>query len=413
MLGSLEPISKWSRETWLTAAQVASLRGQPAGEAETRLHLNALREMLHVALQQPELFHLRVHGKRDKLTIGTLELELAICRSELRFSRGDRKDDSWWTCPPKDPVAFTATLRAVFAGKRRDPTAWPWSDDSIINCGFFLSEKREEHFVTKELLEAGEGLIDMHKVMLSMALRYTQSLRGASLRYRDAIQKSVLPEAIVLPQRRDGFAPYRNVMRRTELAQAIQRVSMDAVHHLPFPSIVAARDWFKVRLVADSTLGLRRTSFCGCEVAKDLALWGFVVFAPNMAVPNQGVRSTTLPPLHCIALVQRHILDVSALVGSCERLLGASERAWVCLGASRDPLRQPKQWRNLGNRSKRYRHLDKLFKLFIHHSSRKHYFHRCINLHPINRGIHCGKFKQRRDIGGGSDQYWNDDKLFQ
>ena len=175
----------------------AGLEGSPSSE------LAALRE------------ELRAERAEFRGELAALRGELAALRGELQAERATwrRGAGDSTTRPaqlgsgvaPKDLVAFTETFRRAHEGRRADPQGqtWPWTDDDVINRQYSLDERRAEHAVTQELLQAAQGMDTKDKLALSIAVRYRQSARGAAARFAAAIQRGSLEQDVLVPLTRE------------------------------------------------------------------------------------------------------------------------------------------------------------------------------------------------------------------
>jgi hypothetical protein len=206
-------------------------------------------------------------------------------------------DARWrWARPPKNPWEFALVLRQAHAGREADPEghSWPWSSDAIVNRGFFLSEDRERHEVTHQLKLAAASLDQVSSVKLSMAVRYRCSARGAAQAYKDAMVNSTLEIEVLKPLKFPNRAPYRCTIRACQLAPLLSTVSESCVAQLPFTCLEAARDWFAKRVQGVTGAGVvRATRFASAEVARDLAMWGWIVdleSCPMETGAQQGIR---------------------------------------------------------------------------------------------------------------------------
>jgi len=137
-----------------------------------------------------------------------------------------------------------------------------------------LGEHRDLHAVTAEILSAAKDVSLEQKVQLSIAIRHTQSARGAAERYSDAILKYCLPDALMEKLPFPNGAPYRNVMSRAEVAAQVEQAASDNMAVAPFPNIQSARDFLKTRLLAHGPKNApdrqRQSQFHSAEVAKEM-----------------------------------------------------------------------------------------------------------------------------------------------
>ncbi|CAK0806317.1 unnamed protein product, partial [Prorocentrum cordatum] len=238
--------------------------------------------------------------------LAALRGELAALRGELQAKRATRPRGAGDSTArparldsgvaPKDPVEFIATLRRAHAGRRADPQgqSWPWTDDDVINRQYSLDERRAEHAVTQELLQAAQGMDTKDKVAHSIAVRYRQSARGAAARFAAAIQGGSLERDVLAPLTREckgDLPPYRNVVPKAQLAEQLWPAAAAIAGRVPFDTVLQARGFIKQHLVADVSLdGTRVSPFSAgearcpvhrfdrpLEVAKDLVHFGLVL----------------------------------------------------------------------------------------------------------------------------------------
>ena len=113
---------------------------------------------------------------------------------------------------------------------------------------------------------------------LAIAVRHTQSARGAAMLMRKAILEGNLEQVLLQPLVFPNGAPYRNVLSRRELAEQAATVAEEAVSAMPFKTLEDARDFLKVRLLAHGSRNapetVRQSQFHCAEVAKDLGHMG-------------------------------------------------------------------------------------------------------------------------------------------
>jgi hypothetical protein len=206
--------------------------------------------------------------------IQRLQLQVEELRLELETLRGGSLQK-----PPLDPIAHTTLLRQAHSAHRADPQGlnWPYTDDTIVNELRSLDEHRHLHKVTREIMENAEGLLPQDKILLSIAVRFTQSARGAAKNFRAAIENKTLAEEFRKPLTFPDGAPYRNVLSREEVSAQAEAAAREAAAAAPFPTIEAARDFLAVRLRAHAPKNstsdqMHKSSFHSAEVAKDIAL---------------------------------------------------------------------------------------------------------------------------------------------
>ena len=143
---------------------------------------------------------------------------------------------------------------------------------------------REHNVVTLELRKAAKNFSDLDRVKLSVALRFTQSRRGAAPLLAAALRAGDLGSAVA--ETPAGQA-YRAVLRKEVLARRINTAAEEVLRKCPFPTLKACRRSVSAALGRPLSGQTRRElGFHADEVAADLAGW-------RRSGPSPFIRDTS------------------------------------------------------------------------------------------------------------------------
>ena len=288
-------VPRLGSETWLSSADRLQLGGTEFGLEESEGRTRQFWKDLAQRTDHSFSFSEHVLRKRYQFLLELREGDLdAMQQAAVPSSLAGRayRAKTAWEAPPLPPDKFVSAVREVHARRRADPDGWPWTQDPILSEGYFLDDSRDLHFVTAELLKQATSLSVPGQIALASGVRYRQSGRRLPSLYAQAIRAGSLSEAILRPVHFQAYPPYRNVVRKDELARAVEAVAAAAAAEVPFPSLVTARDFFKIRLRDDTAESgaSRRSTFAAAEVARDLFALGLVQDGGN-APMETGARA--------------------------------------------------------------------------------------------------------------------------